>query len=118
MAKEKTLKELFSEVREVVEAAGREDLVAFVDGRVALLNKKSSSKSKASEAKAAENAELEETILGALSEVGAMTVSEIAETLNHEYTPQKLTSRITAMVNDGRVIREKIKGGKVIFTAA
>ena len=117
MAKEKTLKELFGEVREVVEAAGREDLVAFVDGRVALLNKKSNSKSKASEAKAAENAGLEETILDVLSDTG-MTVSEVAEALNHEYTPQKLTSRITAMVNDGRVIREKVKGGKVVFTAA
>ena len=64
MANKKTKKDLFLEVREVV--AGNEELVAFIDHELELLNKKTSTKStKVNE----EQVALMEKIVNALNEI-------------------------------------------------
>ena len=112
-----TLKEQFGMVREVLEAAGRDDLVEFVDGRIAQLEKKSASKGKISEAKLAEREAVKDKIFMAIGE-DAVSASEIVTRLEYEYTIQKITSMLTAMVKTGEVVRETVKGGKVVFSVA
>lgn len=56
-----TLKENFVAIREIVKREGRADLVEFVDGRIAQLEKKSSSPKKPTE-RQKENASLKAEI--------------------------------------------------------
>ena len=112
-----TIKEQFGEVREVLVAAGRDDLVKFIDGRIAQVEKKSASKSKASEAKRAEQEAVKGEILSAIGE-DTVSASEIVSRLDYAYNIQKITAMLTAMVKTGEVVRETAKGGKVLFSVA
>lgn len=112
-----TLKEQFGMVREVLVEAGKDELMKFIDGRIAQLEKKSSSKSKASEAKQAEQEAVKGEILSAIGE-DTVSASEIVTRLEYIYNIQKVTSMLTAMVKSGEVVRETAKGGKVLFSVA
>lgn len=103
MANKKTKKDLFLEVREVV--AGNEELVAFVDHELELLNKKASTKStKVNE----EQVALMEKIVNALNEIGrSVTISELQKE-NAEmakYSNQKLSAMLKKLVDNKQVTK-------------
>ena len=103
MANKKTKKDLFLEVREVV--AGNEELVAFVDHELELLNKKASTKStKVNE----EQVALMEKIVNVLNEIGrSVTISELQKENAEmaEYSNQKLSAMLKKLVDNKQVTK-------------
>ena len=103
MANKKTKKDLFLEVREVV--AGNEELVAFIDHELELLNKKTSTKStKVNE----EQVALMEKIVNALNEIGrSVTISELQKENAEmaEYSNQKLSAMLKKLVDNKQVTK-------------
>ena len=103
MANKKTKRDLFLEVREVV--AGNEELVAFIDHELELLNKKASTKStKVNE----EQVALMEKIVNALNEIGrSVTISELQKENAEmaEYSNQKLSAMLKKLVDNKQVTK-------------
>ena len=99
---EKTIREQFVEVAEVLRSIEREDLAKFIDGRVVVLDKKAANK-KAS-AKQEENEVLKTQIFDTLTaEDKAFTVGELIKVF--EVSSQKMSALLTQMVKDGSVTR-------------
>lgn len=115
MANKKTKKDLFLEVREVV--AGNEELVAFVDHELELLNKKASTKStKVNE----EQVALMEKIVNALNEIGrSVTISELQKENAEmaEYSNQKLSAMLKKLV-DSKQVTKMVDKKKSYFMVA
>ena len=115
MTNKKTKKDLFLEVREVV--AGNEELVAFVDHELELLNKKTSTKStKVNE----EQVALMEKIVNALNEIGrSVTISELQKENAEmaEYSNQKLSAMLKKLV-DNKQVTKIVDKKKSYFTTA
>ena len=103
MTNKKTKKDLFLEVREVV--AGNEELVAFIDHELELLNKKAGTKStKVNE----EQVALMEKIVNALNEIGrSVTISELQKENAEmaEYSNQKLSAMLKKLVDNKQVTK-------------
>ncbi len=105
-----TKKEYFGMVREIVEASGvdnKEDILAFVDREVELLNKRKNGETKAQK----ENAELVEVVYNKLIEMARpVTATEIFNELrdNEAITSnQKVSALLKKLTDpaDGRVIK-------------
>lgn len=115
MANKKTKKDLFLEVREVV--AGNEELVAFIDHELELLNKKASTKStKVNE----EQVALMEKIVNALNEIGrSVTISELQKENAEmaEYSNQKLSAMLKKLV-DSKQVTKMVDKKKSYFMVA
>ena len=115
MAIKKTKKDLFLEVREVV--AGNEELVAFIDHELELLNKKTSTKStKVND----EQVALMEKIVNALNEIGrSVTISELQKENAEmaEYSNQKLSAMLKKLV-DNKQVTKMVDKKKSYFTTA
>lgn len=112
-----TKREAFAKIREIV--IEDEALVAFVDHEVELLNKKNSAP-KAPTAKQLENEDYKSMILSHMGD-GKMTVSEIVDTIfggaGIEITNQRASALVTALVNDGKLIRT-VEKRKAYFSVA
>jgi hypothetical protein len=115
MTNKKTKKDLFLEVREVV--AGNEELVAFIDHELELLNKKASVKStKVND----EQVALMEKIVNALNEIGrSVTISELQKENAEmaEYSNQKLSAMLKKLV-DNKQVTKIVDKKKSYFTVA
>lgn len=115
MANKKTKRDLFLEVREVV--AGNEELVAFVDHELELLNKKASTKStKVND----EQVALMEKIVNALNEIGrSVTITELQKENAEmaEYSNQKLSAMLKKLV-DNKQVTKIVDKKKSYFTTA
>lgn len=106
MADKKTQREYFNEIMAIVKDAGRNDLVEFVKGRVALLDKKSASR-KPTKTQVA-NEELKDVIFDILSKNGKeMTVTEILASGKFEQTTsnQKISALLKQMIDNGDVVK-------------
>lgn len=115
MANKKTKRDLFLEVREAV--AGNEELVAFVDHELELLDKKASTKStKVND----EQVALMEKIVNALNEIGrSVTISELQKENAEmaEYSNQKLSAMLKKLV-DNKQVTKMVDKKKSYFTTA
>lgn len=115
MTNKKIKRDLFLEVREVV--AGNEELVAFVDHELELLDKKASTKSTKTND---EQVALMEKIVNALNEIGrGVTISELQKENAEmaEYSNQKLSAMLKKLVDAGTVTKIVDKK-KSYFTTA
>jgi hypothetical protein len=122
----KTNREMFVTLINVISNAQiteteKVELTDFINSRIEQLDKKANSVSKAEKEKAKLNAELAKTIIAGLTEIGKpVKVSDLIkgyEPLN-EYSTQKLTPIITALVKENKVEsivvkREKLYSVKV-----
>lgn len=123
MEKKMTKKDLYYQIINL--AYGEElqvsidDIVAFAQKEIELLNKKSSSKSKKEVAKAQENDKYMEIIVSILDSTKAkMTVGEI-QSQDEELKPlsnQKMTSLIKKLKDSGIVSRVEEKGKAYFYT--
>ena len=123
MEKKMTKKDLYYQIINL--AYGEElqvsidDIVAFAQKEIELLNKKSSSKSKKEVAKAQENDKYMEIIVSILDSTKVkMTVGEI-QLQSEELKPlsnQKMTSLIKKLKDSGIVSRVEEKGKAYFFT--
>lgn len=115
MTNKKTKRDLFLEVREVV--AGNEELVAFVDHELELLDKKASTKStKVND----EQVSLMEKIVNVLNEIGrSVTISELQKENAEmaEYSNQKLSAMLKKLV-DNKQVTKIVDKKKSYFTTA
>ena len=115
MANKKTKRDLFLEVREVV--AGNEELVAFIDHELELLNKKASTKStKVND----EQVALMKKIINALNEIDrSVTISELQKENAEmaEYSNQKLSAMLKKLV-DNKQVTKIVDKKKSYFTTA
>ena len=114
MAKKVTIKEQFVEVAEVLRGIDREDLATFIDGRIAVLDKKTANKK--ATAKQEENEVLKGEILAlmATDKDKVFTVGELIKTFG--VSSQKMSALLTQMVNTGTVVRTVEK--KVAYFSA
>lgn len=107
-----TKKENFAEIRTILEAEGRTDLVAFVDNEVTLITKKNSYKSTKPTKKQLDNIALQEAIEKVLTST-PMTVEEIATAVSPDpanpYSTQKISANVGVLVDGGKANRSYIK---------
>ena len=111
MEKKTTKKEYFAQVIAVLKAQeNTEELVAFCEREVELLNKKAENKK--AKGASAENLALADAVYGVLVETGrGMTVSEVQkadESLAGLSTP-KITALMHILINAGKVVRTQDK---------
>jgi hypothetical protein len=104
--KKLTKKELFGQARELAIANGREDLVAFIDHEIDLLNKKASASGESKTQK--ENLAIMDRLYSELANIDrAVTISEFQA--NSEYAStlsnQKISALFKKMVEAGRVVK-------------
>lgn len=116
-----TKKDWFATIRAMVEGSGNEredEILAFIDHEVELLEKKSSKSGQTKIQK--ENVEVVAKIENALREVGkAVTITEL-QTASEEisaYSNQKLSALLKQMVSKGTVVRTEDKK-KAYFSLA
>lgn len=110
-----TKKEMFAEIRKAV--AGNEEMVAFIDHEVELLNKKSTSAKKPTKTQL-ENEAYKAEIVSALAEADKpVTIKELCEICDSiaGLTNQRITHMLTDLRKDGKVVRTQIK--KVAYFA-
>lgn len=104
-----TKREYFAQIRDIV--ADNEELVAFIDHEVELLNKKSSSPRKPS-ARQIENVALKKDILATLVLLGEpLTIGQIVEATPslEGLSNQRVTHLLTDLRNAGKVERTYVK---------
>lgn len=108
-----TKKDWFATIRAMVEGSGNEredEILAFIDHEVELLEKKSSKSGQTKTQK--ENVEVVAKIENALREVSkAVTITEL-QTASEEmgaYSNQKLSALLKQMVSKGTVVRTEDK---------
>lgn len=116
-----TKKDWFATIRAMVEGSGNEredEILAFIDHEVELLEKKSNKSGQTKTQK--ENVEVVAKIENALREVGkAVTITEL-QTASEEmgaYSNQKLSALLKQMVSKGTVVRTEDKK-KAYFSLA
>ena len=116
-----TKKDWFATIRAMVEGSGNEredEILAFIDHEVELLEKKSAKSGQTKTQK--ENVEVVAKIENALREVGkAVTITEL-QTASEEmgaYSNQKLSALLKQMVSKGTVVRTEDKK-KAYFSLA
>lgn len=118
MEKKITKKEMFAELKEIVERMDRADLVAFVEHEIELLNKKASNKAQTKTQK--ENEVLVERLYDVLKEIGkAVTITEIQNASDEfkDLSNQKVSALMTKLVKAERVVKVSEKN-KSYFSVA
>ena len=107
-----TQRDRYAEIREILASAGRDDLVEFVDGRVAQLDKKNSAERKPT-AKQVENAGFKADIV-AFMEPGTQYLSadlakSVPSIVAAGISGNRVTAMLTQLVNDGTLVRTEDK---------
>lgn len=101
-----TKRELFGQARELAVANGREDLVAFIDHELTLLDKKASASGNSKTQK--ENLEIIERLYSELANIDrAVTISEFQKESEYAGTlsNQKISALFKKLVDNGRIIK-------------
>lgn len=116
MANKKTQKDFYNEIIEVLNDAGRDDLVEFCEDRIDKLSKKSSSK-KPTKVQV-ENEGIKDTILEVLAELDVPTsATALATDPRINVSNQKVSALLRQLKEDGKVVRIEEKG-KALFSVA
>lgn len=118
MAEKKiTKRDMFNEVIAMAQALEREDIVAFAEREIALLDKKRDSKSKAEMAVDTENARLMELVKATLVGSEGKTVTDIMKSDEElgMLSNQKVSALVRKMIEAGVVVKSVDKK-KSIFS--
>ena len=109
-----TKKDRYAQIREIVAAAeieNQEDILAFIDHEVALLEAKAAKAAERAAAKKTEGDELRAKIQGFLTN-DFQTIDEItAQVGDEEITKAMVTARLTQLVKAEIAEKEQIKAG-------
>ena len=103
-----TKRENYLAIRELVK--GNDELVAFIDHEIELLNKKNSAKSNKPTAKQLENEKLKDVILNAMTEK-PLTITEMQGTIPAlaELSNQRISAIVSQLVEDNALVRTVVK---------
>lgn len=116
----KTQKDYFNELLAIESVKGNAELVEFINGRIAQLDKKSASASGKETATQKTNTELKVKILGAMESGKAYTITDLIKSFDFlaDLSNQKVSAVVRQMVeNDNSVVRTEDKR-KAYFTKA
>lgn len=109
-----TKRENYTALRAIV--ADNAELVAFIDHELELLDKKNSKRSDKPTAKQVANEETKAVITEILLHAeNPMTIGDIMDAMGTDLSNQKISALVTALVNDGAVVRTVVKR-KAYFT--
>ena len=113
-----TKRENFAELRKLAVASKNEELVAFIDHEVELLNKKNSYKSTKPTKTQRENEDLKVVLLGAMT-AEPKTISDIqdADATLGELSNQKISALLTQLIEAGKVVKT-VEKRKAYFALA
>ena len=114
-----TKREMFVAIANVAEVAANEEMVAFINHEIELLDARKNSKSKGMTKTQKENEGVKAVIAEVLADTGEkMTVTELIndDRLNG-YTNQKISALLRQMVEAGKVVKT-IEGKKAFFVVA
>ena len=108
----KTQRDYYAEIRTILENGGFTELVEFVDGRVAQLDKKNTAERKPT-ARQTENAGFKADILAFMEPDTLYAASDITKSVPSIVAAGLSSSRVTAMLtqltNDGSIVRTEEK---------
>ena len=112
MANKKTINEMYAELLNLAEVKANPEFVEFIEGRIAVNNKKSESKKQTPTQKA--NEEIKTVIVDEILSGGqVMTVTQMTKALESKY-PEITLNKVNALVRqlklDGVVTRNEEKG--------
>jgi len=117
MANKKTQRDYFNEIIEVVRENGRDDLVEFCEGRIAVLDKKTANRSKkVNEANESIKADVLATLEGFESGVTVTDIQKASDVLA-PLSNQKVSAMLRQLVADNKVIKST-DGKKSVFSLA
>lgn len=113
-----TKRENFAELRKLAVASKNEELVAFIDHEVELLNKKNSYKSTKPTKTQRENEDLKVILVGAMT-AEPKTISDIqdADATLGELSNQKISALLTQLIEAGKVVKT-VEKRKAYFALA
>ena len=107
-----TQRDRYAEIREILVSAGRDDLVEFVDGRVAQLDKKNSAERKPT-AKQVENANFKADIVNYMEPdtlyLSADLAKSVPSIVEAGISGNRVTAMLTQLVKDGTLVRTEDK---------
>ena len=114
-----TIKDNYLALRALAVEAGRNDLVDFVDSRIAQTDAKNARRSTKPTKAQVENANLADLVLANMPAGKALTVSEIQKVVPAlaDLSNQRVTAIVRSLVRAGAVTRTEVKG-KALFTLA
>jgi len=114
--KKVTKKEYYGMVQEVVEASNienKEDVLAFIQREVEILDAKAEKAAERAAAKKAEGDELRAVVEGVVTEelqtADAITAAVQAQTGDSEITKSKVVARLSQLVRNGVVAKDEVK---------
>ena len=116
MEKKMTKREYFNAIKAVVEAAGQDEMVKFIDHEIKLLDKKASYKSDKPTATQKANEEIKAVLLEVLSETSGKTVTELikSDARLGDLSNQKVSAILRLMKKDG-IVRDERDKKKTLF---
>lgn len=106
-----TKREMYNEMLKVSAVAENEDMVAFIQNEIKLLDKKKSASRKPTKTQV-ENEGFKADIVASLIEVDKpVTIKELCAVCPSiaDLTNQRITHLLTALVKDGKVVRTQVK---------
>ena len=118
MEKRITKRDYFNELKELVANLNREDLVAFINHELELLDKKASNKTPSKTQ--VENENIKNVILATLIDIAKPSTITDIQTANTDLanlSNQKISALLTQLVNENKVVRTVDKK-KAYFTIA
>lgn len=116
ITKKNRFEDIIAMLQGVTPASGTttEDAVDFLNHEIELLSRKSASGEKKLTEAQKQNLEYKEMICEYLATVGedGATCEDVRKNVPalYDYTPQKVSSLLTSLKNDGRVMAKKVKG--------
>ena len=106
-----TIKDYFMELRTLAERAERDDLIKFVDSRIAQVDAKNASRAGKMTKNQVANVELMDAIYARMEPEKAYRVSEISRfDFLADFTSNKVNALVRGLKLDGRVNRTEEKG--------
>ena len=104
MENKMTKRDFYNDIKAMAEAADREDIVAFCDNEIELLDKKAAKAKERQAEKKAAGDELTDAVKAAMTnefETREVIAARVAETFGEDASLAKVGYRISALVRDG-----------------
>ena len=113
-----SIKDYFMELRALAERANRDDLIQFVDSRIAQVDAKNARRSDKPTKSATTTAKLAEKVLNLMEAEIRYTATDLVKAVGDaEISNQRMTAALNVLVNTGFVKNEKVKGKSLFFKA-
>ena len=108
MATKMTKKDNYSAIRAILEELHNDELIAFIDHEIELLDKKAAKAKETAAKKKAENDELTDVIASLLTDELQTTADITAQIDDEDVTVHKVSYRLTQLTKAERAVKEEV----------